>query len=119
LLLELKSLRRESFAFGARWRVVDSSKYHRDLSLALAGAVYALGDRGIEAADVGGDPAAPMGRLGPDSEPTEPRRRLFPDLDLTAPPADRGRPLTDEEVEAIRPTTFWPTARRRGGFYHP
>jgi hypothetical protein len=42
LLLELRNLRREEFSFGSRFRVVDSSrKYHRDLSLTLAGAVFA------------------------------------------------------------------------------
>jgi hypothetical protein len=42
LLLELKSLRREEFQFGSKFRVVDSSrKYHRDLSLTLAGACFA------------------------------------------------------------------------------
>jgi hypothetical protein len=45
LLAELRSLRQESFSFGSRWRVVDSSKkLHRDVSLALAGAVYAAGE---------------------------------------------------------------------------
>jgi hypothetical protein len=45
LLSELRSLRAESFALGAKWRVVDSSrKLHRDVSLSLAGAVHALGD---------------------------------------------------------------------------
>jgi Terminase large subunit, T4likevirus-type, N-terminal len=47
LLEELLSLRQEAFAFGARWRVVDSSKrLHRDVSLAVAGAVYAAGEAG-------------------------------------------------------------------------
>jgi hypothetical protein len=46
LLSELRNLRREEFAFGSKWRVVDSSrKFHRDVSLALAGAVYASGQR--------------------------------------------------------------------------
>lgn len=45
LIAELKSLRQESFAFGSRWRVVDSSrKLHRDVSVALAGACYAAGE---------------------------------------------------------------------------
>jgi hypothetical protein len=45
LLAELRSLRAESFSLGAKWRVVDSSrKFHRDVSLALAGAVLALRD---------------------------------------------------------------------------
>ncbi len=45
LLAELRSLRAESFALGSKWRVVDSSrKWHRDVSLSLAGAVTALGD---------------------------------------------------------------------------
>lgn len=44
LIAELRGLRRESFAFGSKWRVVDSSrKLHRDVSLALAGACYAAG----------------------------------------------------------------------------
>jgi hypothetical protein len=42
LLAELRGLRREEFAFGSKWRVVDASrKFHRDVSLSLAGAVYA------------------------------------------------------------------------------
>jgi hypothetical protein len=46
LLAELRGLRQEPFAYGSRWRVVDSSrKYHRDVSLALAGAVCAAGER--------------------------------------------------------------------------
>ncbi len=46
LLAELRSLRAESFAFGSRWRVLDGSrKFHRDVSLALAGACFAAGDR--------------------------------------------------------------------------
>jgi hypothetical protein len=50
LIEELKSLRSESFAFGAKFRVVDSSKKtHRDISLALAGAVYAAGEVGTAA----------------------------------------------------------------------
>jgi hypothetical protein len=44
LLNELRGLRREEFAFGSKWRVVDSSRrFHRDVSLALAGAVMAAG----------------------------------------------------------------------------
>jgi hypothetical protein len=50
LLLELKNLRQEAFAFGGKWRVVDASrKYHRDLSLALAGACHAAGYKGYPA----------------------------------------------------------------------
>jgi len=46
LLSELRGLRREEFAFGSKWRVVDSSrKFHRDVSLALAGATWAAGQR--------------------------------------------------------------------------
>ncbi len=46
LLAELRGLRQESFAFGSKWRVVDSSrKFHRDVSLALAGACFAAGER--------------------------------------------------------------------------
>ncbi len=55
LLAELKNLRQESFAFGAKWRVVDSSrKFHRDVSFSLAGAVCAAGT-GILAAGGGRD----------------------------------------------------------------
>src|SRR5712691_1463456 len=44
LLAELRGLRQESFAFGSQWRVVDSSRrFHRDVSFALALAVYAAG----------------------------------------------------------------------------
>jgi hypothetical protein len=51
LIEELKSLRSESFAYGSKWRVVDSSSktLHRDVSLALAGAVYAAGEVGVQA----------------------------------------------------------------------
>ena len=42
LLAELRGLRQEQFAFGGRWRVLDSSrKFHRDVSLTLAGACFA------------------------------------------------------------------------------
>lgn len=42
LIEELHNLRQESFTFGSKWRVVDASKrIHRDVSLALAGAVFA------------------------------------------------------------------------------
>jgi hypothetical protein len=44
LLNELRGLRREEFSFGSKWRVVDSSRrFHRDVSLSLAGAVMAAG----------------------------------------------------------------------------
>ena len=47
LIAELRGLRQETFSFGSKWRVVDSSRrLHRDLSLALAGAVYAAGEAG-------------------------------------------------------------------------
>ena len=43
LLAELRGLRRQEFAFGSKWRVVDASrKYHRDVSLSLAGAVFGV-----------------------------------------------------------------------------
>jgi len=43
LLAELRGLRQEQFAFGGRWRVLDSSrKFHRDVSLTLAGACFAV-----------------------------------------------------------------------------
>ena len=46
LLDELRNLRREEFQFGSKFRIVDASKkYHRDVSLALAGAVHAAGRR--------------------------------------------------------------------------
>jgi hypothetical protein len=46
LLAELYHLRQESFTFGSRWRVVDSSrKFHRDVSFALAGVVFAATER--------------------------------------------------------------------------
>jgi hypothetical protein len=45
LIAELRGLRREEFALGSKWRVVDSSrKLHRDVSVALAGAVMLAGD---------------------------------------------------------------------------
>jgi terminase large subunit-like protein len=44
LVSELRGLKQEGFNFGSRWRIVDSSKkFHRDVSLALAGAVFAAG----------------------------------------------------------------------------
>jgi hypothetical protein len=49
LLEELRNVRVEEFALGGRWRVLDSSKrLHRDVSLALGGAVYAAGEAGPE-----------------------------------------------------------------------
>jgi hypothetical protein len=42
LLAELRSLKQESLAFGSKWRVTDASRrYHRDVSVSLAGAVLA------------------------------------------------------------------------------
>ena len=42
LIAELRGLRQQQFAFGSKWRVVDSSrKFHRDVSLTLAGACFA------------------------------------------------------------------------------
>lgn len=53
LLDELHNVRVEEFALGGKWRVVDSSKrLHRDVSLALAGAVYAAGEAGPSPAGV-------------------------------------------------------------------
>jgi hypothetical protein len=50
LIAELRNLRQESFAFGGKWRIVDAGrKYHRDVSLALAGACHAAGYRGYPA----------------------------------------------------------------------
>jgi hypothetical protein len=44
LLAELRGLRRTEFAFGSKWRVVDSTRrLHRDVSLSLAGACMAAG----------------------------------------------------------------------------
>ena len=43
LIAQLRGLRQEQFAFGGRWRVLDSSrKFHRDVSLTLAGACFAV-----------------------------------------------------------------------------
>src|SRR6266446_4567367 len=43
LIAELRGLRQEQFAFGGRWRVLDSSrKFHRDVSLTVAGACFAV-----------------------------------------------------------------------------
>ena len=37
--------RQEQFAFGSKWRVIDSSrKFHRDVSVSLAGACFAAGE---------------------------------------------------------------------------
>lgn len=48
LIAELRGLRQESFAFGSKWRIVDSSrKLHRDVSLALAGACFAAGQTAL------------------------------------------------------------------------
>jgi hypothetical protein len=50
LIAELRNLRQESFAFGGKWRIIDAGrKYHRDVSLALAGACHAAGYRGYPA----------------------------------------------------------------------
>jgi hypothetical protein len=46
LVAELRSLRQEAVALGAKWRVIDQSKrLHRDVSVALAGACLAAGER--------------------------------------------------------------------------
>jgi hypothetical protein len=43
LIAELRGLRQEQFAFGGRWRVLDRSRrFHRDVSLTLAGACFAV-----------------------------------------------------------------------------
>jgi hypothetical protein len=45
LIAELRGLRQEQFAFGGKWRVIDSSrKFHRDVSVSLAGACFAVGE---------------------------------------------------------------------------
>ncbi len=42
LIAELRGLRQEQFAFGSRWRVLDSARrWHRDVSVTLAGACLA------------------------------------------------------------------------------
>jgi hypothetical protein len=57
LLAELRGLRQEAFAFGSRWRVVDSSrKFHRDVAVSLALAVHAAGEPGVTAVDIGAEP---------------------------------------------------------------
>jgi hypothetical protein len=44
LIAELRGLRQEGFAFGSKWRVIDASRrFHRDVSFALALAVFAAG----------------------------------------------------------------------------
>jgi hypothetical protein len=44
MLIELRGLRREEFALGAKWRVVDAKrKFHRDLTISLAGACMLAG----------------------------------------------------------------------------
>ncbi len=64
LVAELRSLRLEAFALGSRWRVVDSSRqFHRDVSFALALAVWAAGETApYPAADVGVIPELARGR---------------------------------------------------------
>lgn len=45
LIAELRAMRTESFSFGSKYRVVDSSRQlHRDISFSLALAVYAAGE---------------------------------------------------------------------------
>jgi hypothetical protein len=73
LLAELRGLRQESFAFGGKWRIIDSSrKYHRDVSLALAGACHAAGYRGYGPATATHESVA--AKLGDD----EPLRDMTP-----------------------------------------
>jgi hypothetical protein len=44
LFAELRGLRKEGYAYGSKWRVVDGSRrLHRDVSLAVAGACLAAG----------------------------------------------------------------------------
>lgn len=102
LLAELRSLRLETFALGSRWRVVDSSRqFHRDVSFALALAVWAAGETsGLVAADVGADLSQSM--LRPDLEPDVPRGRLLPQLDLTPAVADRGAPIDPDWLDNQR-----------------
>jgi hypothetical protein len=69
LIGELRGLRQQQFAFGSKWRVVDSShKFHRDVSLTLAGVCFAAEEASelILAPDatdelVGGIPAEEIG----------------------------------------------------------
>lgn len=63
LIAELRGLRQEQFAFGGRWRVVDSSrKFHRDVSLTLAGACFAVEEVLASIADLDASPE-PLGGL--------------------------------------------------------
>jgi hypothetical protein len=68
LLGELRGLRAESFSFGSKWRVVDSSRqFHRDVSFSLALAVHAAGSARVCQSPLCDDPAcdghAPMSLL--------------------------------------------------------
>jgi len=66
LVDELRSLRVEELASGRAWRVTDSTKkLHRDVSMALAGAVMLAGAAGSVACDIGEVPAdAAVGFFG-------------------------------------------------------
>jgi hypothetical protein len=84
LLGELRGLQVEQFAF---WRVTDRSKrFHRDVSVSLAMAVWAAGEKDpLAAADLGADAG----------QPPAPARTgaLFPRLAPLAKDADRGAPV--------------------------
>jgi len=63
LIAELRGLRQEQFAFGARWRVLDSSRqFHRDVSLTLAGACFAVEEVLASIPDLAASPE-PLGGL--------------------------------------------------------
>jgi len=118
LVSELRNLRLEAFALGSRWRVVDASRqFHRDVSFALALAVWAAGETAAYAAcDLGADVLGPPGlRPGLEREPAAPRGRLFPDLDLATATTDRGAPIDPEWVENQR--RFHPRRDRGTGFF--
>jgi len=63
LIAELRGLRQEQFAFGGRWRVLDRSrKFHRDVSLTLAGACFAVEEVLASIPDLDASPE-PLGGL--------------------------------------------------------
>ena len=102
LLGELRGLKQEAFAFGSRWRIIDSSrKLHRDLSVSLAGATMAAGEVSAPACDVGW--------LPPTTEAKRPNLDVVRDGD-----SDAGVMIDEDGVVRARRTTgsFWDRRER-------
>ena len=115
LFRELRALRREQYAFGSRWRVVDGSRsLHRDVSLALAGACYAAGIEDgawglVTAFGNGPEPTvnpAPVADLQDDDPPLTERDDLVRRLGATRRAA-RGRPSSSFVEREVRTSGAW------------